>query len=268
MVVTIILAVLLVATETTGLVITPARTRQNGRLYMALSPGATVLVTGASGLIGSELNARLSQRNIKVRTLTTGKVTTQNQFAWNPTSNQIDMDALQGVDAVVHLAGENIASGSLEGPLEIAGKWSEKKKDNILNSRVLGTRLLVESMQKLAKKPKVLVSASAVGYYGYKDSTTVFDESPEKLYFKGDGFLAEVCERWEQEALRYKTGRTVCVRTGVVLSEKGGFLQKLALLFSTGGGGVIGSGQQALSWVSLDDIVAGIYTLIMYTLII
>ena len=259
MVVTIIIAVLFFAKETTSFV-SPARTnKNNGHLYMALSPGATVLVTGATGLVGSELNARLSQRNVKVRTVTTSKVTQENQFAWDPLRNEIDMDALQGVDAVVHLAGENIASGSLEGPLYIAGKWSDKKKDNILNSRVLGTRLLVQSMQKLAKKPKVLVSSSAVGYYGYTDSTTVFDESPERLYFKGDGFLAEVCDRWEQEALRYKTGRTVCVRTGVVMSEKGGFLQKLALLFSTGGGGVIGSGEQALSWVSLDDIVSGIH---------
>ena len=165
------------------------------------------------------------------------------------------MNAFEGVDAVVHLAGENIASGSLEGPFNVLGRWSDGKKQKILNSRVQGTKLIVDTLLQLKKKPKVFVSSSATGIYGFTDSNTEFTESSES----GSGFLSEVCVGWEAEALRYsKAGRTVCVRNGVVLSKKGGLLSKLAPLFNVGGGGTIGSGDQGLSWISIDDAVSGI----------
>jgi hypothetical protein len=115
------------------------------QLRMALAPGSTVLVTGASGLVGTEVCKVLAQRNIKVRRLTTGKPRQAGEYQWDPVAGLIEDGALAGgVAAVVHLAGENIASGSLEGPLQLAGRWSEGKKAKILNSRVQGTRLLVQ----------------------------------------------------------------------------------------------------------------------------
>ena len=167
----------------------------------------------------------------------------------------LDSSAFEGVDAVIHLAGENIASGSTEGPFNILGRWSDNKKNKIYDSRVDGTKLLVETLLQLKKKPKVFISSSATGFYGFRDTTTQFTEAAEK----GTGFLSNVCENWENEALKYsKSGRTVCVRNGVVLSKKGGLLAKLAPLFNIGGGGNIGSGDQGLSWISVDDAVSGI----------
>ena len=153
------------------------------------------------------------------------------------------------------MAGENIASGSFDGPFNVLGRWSDNKKTKIYDSRIDGTKLIVETLLQLKKKPKVFISSSATGYYGYKDTKTEFTE----ISNKGTGFLSNVCENWENEALKYsKLGRTVCVRNGVVLSKKGGLLAKLAPLFNVGGGGNIGSGEQGLSWISVDDAVSGI----------
>lgn len=141
------------------------------------------------------------------------------------------------------------------GPFNVLGRWSDAKKSRILQSRVQGTKLIVDTLLQLKKKPKVFISSSATGYYGFSDTKTEFTESDGN----GDGFLSEVCSGWETEALKYsKAGRTVCVRNGVVLSKKGGLLAKLAPLFNLGGGGNIGSGEQGLSWISVDDAVSGI----------
>jgi uncharacterized protein (TIGR01777 family) len=215
----------------------------------------TVVVTGASGLVGKELVKSLESRDIFVKRLTTKQPSNENEIFWDPTSSILDVSELEGVDAVVHLAGENIASGSTEGPLNALGRWSETKKQKIYRSRIDGTRLLVNSLQQLKKKPKVLVSTSAVGFYGYTDSSTVFDESSPR----GQGFLADVCEGWEEEALKYsKTGRTVCLRFGVVMANQGGVLAKLKPLFNLAAGGNLGSGEQGFPWVSINDVVRGI----------
>jgi uncharacterized protein len=228
---------------------TPTRTS----LLMSVGGKKCVVITGATGLIGTELCKRLTDKGVLVRRLTTRKVETEGDFSWNPSKGTIDADAFQGADAVIHLAGENIASNTLDNPL---GLWTDAKKKRILDSRVEGTKLLVSTMKSLKSPPKVFIASSGIGFYGYKDSTTVFDESPSKLYYKGDGFLADVCDKWEAEAMRYSVGRTVIARTAVVLSKKGGLLAKLAPLFNLGGGGVIGSGEQALTWIAIDDIVS------------
>ena len=159
----------------------------------------------------------------------------------------------------MHLAGENIASGdSSTGPLSILGRWTDSKKEKIMSSRVLGTRLITNEMKLLNKKPSTFICASAVGFYGYTDFETVFTEKGKK----GAGFLADVVENWEKEAVKSPTKRTALMRLSVILSKKGGVVGKLLPLFYLAAGGNFGSGKQAFSWVSVDDAVAAIiYTL-------
>lgn len=238
------------------------------------SGGKTVAVTGASGLLGKELVAALRSRNYIVRQITTGKSdVSKGIYSWSPgapgkvTSSGtlsgdpgfIDKEALEGCDAVVHLAGENIASGdSSAGPLAILGRWTDSKKDKIMSSRVLGTRLIANEMKSLRKKPTTFICASAVGLYGYEDSETLFTEKGKK----GAGFLADVVENWEKEAVKSPTKRTALMRLSVILSKKGGVVGKLLPLFYLAAGGNFGSGKQAFSWVSVDDAVSAIlYTL-------
>ncbi len=149
--------------------------------------------------------------------------------------------ALEGVDAVVHLAGENIAE-----------RWTAAKKARIRDSRVKGTQLLCETLTRLSSPPKVLVSASAIGYYGDRGEETLTDDSPP-----GRGFLPEVCRAWEAatEPARQQGLRVVQLRLGVVLSVAGGALAKMLPPFRLGLGGVLGSGRQYMSWIALDDVV-------------
>ena len=139
------------------------------------------------------------------------------------------------------------------GPLAILGRWTDAKKDRILSSRVLGTRLLVNTINGLKKKPTIFISASAVGYYGYQDFTTVFTEKDTR----GSGFLSDVVEQWEREAVKFR-GRTALMRFSVILSKRGGVVGKLLPLFNLAAGGTFGSGKQAFSWVSEGDAVAAI----------
>ena len=174
--------------------------------------------------------------------------------SWDPSTGSINSQSLEGTDAVIHLAGENVGSGSSESITGRLGAWTDAKKERILNSRRDGTALLVKTIQGLKNPPKVFVTASAVGYYGYDEGATTFDESGPL----GKGFLAEVTRVWEAEAqkLSGKRGiRVVNARFGVVLSKEGGIIKKLFPIFQLGGGGVIGNGQQYLSWVSLRDAV-------------
>ena len=156
------------------------------------SAGKVIAITGASGLVGSSLTSLLENKyNAKVIKITTKKkASDDNTISWDPASETIDEDAvskLNGIDAIVHLAGENVASGS--GPFAILGTWDDAKKAKIINSRVSGTQLIVDTIGKLKTKPKVFISASAVGFYGYTDANSIFDESEKS---RGDGFLAEV----------------------------------------------------------------------------
>ncbi len=201
------------------------------------------LITGSTGLIGSALIEALKTQNHHVTRLVrsplpSGEPTVQ----WNPAAGTLNANEIEGFDAVVHLAGESIA----------ARRWTAAQKARIRDSRVKGTKLLSETLAKLAKPPKVLVCASAIGFYGDRGEEILREDS--KI---GSGFLAEVCQEWENaaEAAGKKGIRVVHLRNGLVLSPKGGALAKLLLPFKMGVGGIVGNGKQYWSWVSLDDTV-------------
>lgn len=197
-------------------------------------------------MVGSALVAALEGQGHLVRRLVRQEVQdAEREIRWNPAAGEIDAAELNGVDAVVHLAGENIAGR----------RWNDDFKRRILNSRVQGTRLLAETLAGLEMKPSVMVSASATGIYGSRG-----DEEVDELAPSGNGFLAEVCREWEAAAqLAHDADiRLVKLRIGPVLSPKGGALAKMLPPFKLGLGGVIGSGRQYFSWIALDDLVSAI----------
>jgi uncharacterized protein (TIGR01777 family) len=202
--------------------------------------GRVILVTGSSGLIGGRLVPYLRTLGFVVRGLSRNP-SGQDQFAWDPGAGRIDPKALDDVHAVIHLAGENIASG----------RWTPERRRRIMESRVNGTRTLVDALIAQERPPEVLVCASGANYYA--PSSERQDESSPS----GNGFLSEVCRRWEAEALRAQEAgiRTVCLRTGVVLDPLGGALAKLLPVFRMGLGGPIGSGRQGFPWIAMDDLV-------------
>jgi uncharacterized protein (TIGR01777 family) len=205
-----------------------------------------VAVTGSTGLVGTALVGSLEAAGHVVSRVVRRPVRDgQHEIQWDPAAGQIDTAPLAGVDAVVHLAGESLA----------AHRWTEAFKAEIRDSRVRGTRLLCDALAGLATRPGVLVSASAVGYYGDRGEETV-DESSAP----GTGFLAEVCQQWEAatQSARDAGIRVVNLRLGVVLSPQGGALAQMLTPFKLGVGGVIGSGRQYLSWISIDDLVSAI----------
>ncbi|PYR98439.1 MAG: TIGR01777 family protein [Acidobacteria bacterium] len=197
-----------------------------------------IAVTGSTGLVGSALIPFLTEGGHQTFQL-------RRPNHWNPANGTIDRSTLEGMDAIVHLAGENIADG----------RWTAAKKAAIRDSRVNGTRLLSESLIKLNRPPQVLVSASATGFYGDRGSEVLREESRP-----GTGFLADVCCQWEAATDPATRGgiRVVHLRSGLVLSSKGGALGKMLLPFKLGVGGKIGSGNQYWSWISLDDLCAAI----------
>lgn len=201
-----------------------------------------LLVTGASGLIGSSLVPWLASGGYRVTRLTRSEPQPgADEVRWDPAAGTIDRARLEGVEAVVHLAGENLATG----------RWTHAKKARIQMSRVSGTRLLSEALARLTRPPRVFVCASAIGYYGNRGAEILNEESPP-----GSGFLADVCREWEAaaEPARRRGIRVVHLRTGVVLSAQGGALAKILLPFRMGLGGPLGNGQQAMSWIALDDV--------------
>jgi hypothetical protein len=201
-----------------------------------------ILLTGSSGLIGSELVPflRAGQHSV-TRLVRRPAHAGGKEIAWNPAEAKLDPAALEGFDAVIHLAGATLA----------AQRWTADFKAQILESRAQGTRLLAEALAHLAQPPSVLVSASAVGFYGDGGDAVLTEESPN-----GRGFLAEVCRAWESatEPAARRSIRVVNLRMGVVLSRAGGALKKMLLPFRLGLGGVIGSGRQYMSWIALDDL--------------
>ena len=206
-----------------------------------------VLISGSTGLIGSALVSLLTnERHDVVRLVRSAPKSDGSEVHWDPESGRIDNAGLEGMDAVVHLAGENIG----------AGRWTRDRKARIFDSRVKGTRLLCESLANLAQPPKVLVSASAIGYYGDRDEEILNEAS-----ISGFGFLAEVCIEWEiaTEPLAQTEIRVVNLRMGIVLSLDGGPLEKMLPPFKMGVGGILGNGRQYMSWIALDDAVGGIH---------
>ena len=202
-----------------------------------------VLVSGATGLIGSALIPELEAGGHRVTRLTRSSRSAED-IRWDPDAGTMEGD-LEGTEVVVHLAGESIAEG----------RWTQEKKRRIVESRQKGTRLLAERIAGLQAPPSVMVSASAIGYYGDRGNELLTEESES-----GDLFLSRVCQEWEAAAqpAREAGVRVVHPRFGIVLSTKGGALGTTLPIFKLGGGGKIGSGRQYWSWVSLDDVVGAI----------
>lgn len=205
-----------------------------------------VLISGSSGLVGTALRDALSAEGHRiVRLVRDADVEDGDEVEkvfWDPSAGELDAARLAGIDAVVHLAGENIA----------ARRWNEEVKARIYSSRVDGTRLLVRKLAELEAPPAVMVSASAIGYYGDRGDQVVDEESAP-----GQGFLAEVCRAWEAAARPVEDlgVRLVLLRTGVVLSPAGGALQRMLPPFKLGLGGPVGDGEQYVSWIALPDLV-------------
>jgi uncharacterized protein (TIGR01777 family) len=203
-----------------------------------------IAVSGSTGLVGSALVPFLIVGGHKVtRIVRTGKA--KEDVIWNPASGKMDGSGLEGLDAVVHLAGENIAGR----------RWNTEQKARIRDSRVLGTSLLSETLAKLQEPPRTLISASAIGFYGNRG-----DEELRETSGPGTGFLPEVCKEWEAatQAAEKAGIRVVHLRFGIILSTKGGALSKMLTPFRLGVGGRIGSGRQWMSWITLDDTIGSI----------
>ncbi|MCS6851870.1 MAG: TIGR01777 family oxidoreductase [Gemmataceae bacterium] len=204
-----------------------------------------IAVTGSSGLVGSALVPFLTTGGHQVTRIVRSAEAGGAVF-WDPVRGELDAEGLEGHDAVIHLAGENIA----------ARRWSPEQKDRIRDSRVKGTRLLCETLARLRRPPRVVVSASAIGYYGDRGDDVLDEGSP-----RGTGFLPEVCHAWEAatEAAANAGIRVVHLRLGIVLSPRGGALAKMLTPFRLGVGGRIGTGRQWMSWIALDDVIGSVY---------
>ncbi len=200
-----------------------------------------IVVSGASGFIGTVLISYLQSKGHTVRKLVRKNTADgKDEIVWNPKENKLDPSALEGADAIINLSGENVA----------AERWTPEFKERIRNSRIQSTRLIVDTINKLKPSPPVLLNASATGYYGNRGEEWLTEAS-----VSGSGFLAKACVDWENEALRAQQAgvRVALLRFGMILSCKGGALKKMLMPFKLGLGGPIGSGEQYISWIALDD---------------
>ena len=204
-----------------------------------------VAVTGSHGLIGTALGAALADAGHRVIRVVRSGATSADTIAWDPAAGTIDAGAFEGIDAVVNLAGAGIGDK----------RWTDARKQLILESRTRGTRLLADTISVLKNGPSVLVSGSAVGYYGDRG-----DEELTEVSVPGDDFVAHVCTEWEAATAPATVSgiRVVNIRTGLVLARHGGVLKRLLVPFRLGLGGRTGSGTQYMSWITLDDEVAAI----------
>ncbi len=199
-------------------------------------PPQRIAVTGASGLIGSALVGHLNSQGHTVQRLVRRPAISSEEISWDPIAGTVDMDALAGVDAVIHLAGAGVGDK----------RWTKKYKSEILNSRLLGTTTIAKAVAIV--KPQVFISASAIGWYGESGNRSVVESDRA-----GDDFLAAVCREWESAADLAGDVRTVKIRTGLVLDPTGGALGKMLPLFRFGLGGKLGNGKQWWSWITLHD---------------
>jgi uncharacterized protein (TIGR01777 family) len=213
-----------------------------------------VLVTGSHGLIGSALLPVLRADGHRVVRLVRSAAEGSDDVRWDPDAGTIDAAGLEGVGAVVHLAGAGIGDK----------KWTPARKQLILRSRTQGTDLLARTLAGLRRPPNVLVTGSAVGYYGNRGADTLTEQAPP-----GDDFPARVCVAWESAAAPAAAAgvRVVVIRTGIVLAAHGGALHRMLLPFKWGLGGRIGSGEQYMSWIALDDHVGAIRHLLASELV-
>lgn len=195
-----------------------------------------VAITGASGLIGSALVGHLKAEGHTVQRLVRRKPVAPDEVTWDPIAGSIDLAPLEGVDAVIHLAGANVGDK----------RWTRKYKAQILNSRLYGTTTIANAVEKL--KPSVFISSSAIGWYGETGNRAVTENDRA-----GDDFLASVCKEWEAAADLASSVRSVKIRTGLVLDPTGGALGRMLPLFKFGLGGRLGSGKQWWSWITLHD---------------
>ena len=201
-------------------------------------------VTGSTGLVGTALCDLLRSKGHEVVPIVR-RNPNQGEIQWAPADGKLEASDLAGLDGVVHLAGENIAGG----------RWNAARKKKIVDSRVEGTTLISQKLAAANPQPKFLICASAIGYYGDRGTEPVSEDASA-----GTGFLAETCQQWEDacQPARDAGLRVVNVRIGIVLSPKGGALQKMLTPFKLGGGGIVGDGRQYWSWVALDDVVGAI----------
>ena len=199
-------------------------------------PPQRIAITGASGLIGSALVGHLKSQGHTVQRLVRRAALSSEEITWDPIAGTVDMEALAGVDAVIHLAGAGVSDK----------RWTKKYKSEILNSRLLGTSTIAKAVAIV--KPQVFISASAIGWYGESGNRAVIESDRV-----GDDFLAAVCHEWEAAADLAGDVRTIKLRTGLVLDPTGGALGKMLPLFRFGLGGKLGNGKQWWSWITLHD---------------
>ena len=204
-----------------------------------------ILISGSHGLVGKALIKSLEPEGHEIFRLVRHAPASDSEIEWSPDRYSIALARLEGFDAVVHLAGESIASG----------RWDEERKRKIRESRVKGTKLLSDALANLARPPRTLISASAIGYYGNRG-----DELLTETSSPGDDFLAGVCVEWENATAHAteKGIRVVNTRFGIILDSEGGALAKMLTPFRMGVGGKVGSGKQWMSWIALDDVVGAI----------
>lgn len=212
-----------------------------------MSDSMQIAVSGASGLVGSALVPLLTTGGHTVHRLVRGKPNlSAKEIGWNPAQGRLDPSNLEGIDAVIHLGGENIASG----------RWTQTKRKRIRDSRVDSTRLLAETLARMSHPPKVFLCASATGFYGDRGEELLTEETGP-----GENFLANVCQQWEQATQPAGDAgiRVANLRFGVVLTPRGGALKQMLPLFRLGLGGRLGSGKQYWSWIGIDDAIGAIY---------
>ncbi len=200
-----------------------------------------IAITGASGLIGTALVGHLKAEGHTVQRLVRRPAISSDEVQWEPQTGYVDIEALRGVDAVIHLAGVGVGDK----------RWSKKYKSEILNSRLLGTTTIAKAVAEI--QPQVFISASAIGWYGESGNRAVVETDSV-----GEDFLAAVCREWEGAADLAAPVRTVKIRTGLVLDPTGGALGKMLPLFRLGLGGKLGSGKQWWSWITLHDVIRAI----------